>query len=84
MRTKEEAKNLDSIGKVNILQKMKKDRIYEEGWLLRHTNTNCTIQDLNNMVEDGLLLKLAKKPSDFMSDNRYIITESGWHFAQNK
>ena len=61
---------------------MEKGKAYDEGWLIRHTDTNCTVQDLNEMVKMGLLLKNDKNPNDFMSDNRYMITEAGLHFIQ--
>lgn len=73
---------MNSIEKANLLRRMEKGKAYDEGWLICHTDTNCSIQDLNDMVKMGLLLKIDKDPNDFMSDNRYMITEAGLHFVQ--
>lgn len=73
---------MNDIQKENLLRKIENGKAYDEGWLIRHTDTNCSVQDLNDMVKLGLLLKIDKDPNDFMSDNQYMITEAGLRFIQ--
>ena len=51
----------------------------EEGWFLR--KAKCSMEDLEKIVSIGYLIRIDKDANDFMSDNRYQLTDAGWEFA---
>ena len=65
-----------------VLMMMSKEEVYSESWLLRQGNLTQT--DLNDLVEKECLIRVHKNPEDFMSENRYKITEIGQRIAWNK
>lgn len=62
-----------------ILMYFRNGEFLDEKWLIRHAG--ATIELLDEMVKAGWLIKKEKDLSDFMSDNRYAITELGRAFA---
>lgn len=62
-----------------ILMQLKRGEACEEGWFLR--KEKCSMEDLERMVSLGYLIRIDKDVNDFMSDNRYQLTDVGWEFA---
>jgi len=65
-----------------ILMKLHVGEYLDESWLIRHAG--CTKELLDGMTTADWLTKEYRDPSDFMSDNRYALTEAGQKFAWDK
>lgn len=63
-----------------VLMRFRIGEYLDESWLLHHAG--ATLELLDEMVTVGYLTKKLKDTSDFMSDNRYAITISGYQFSQ--
>lgn len=64
------------------LMLMGRSESYSESWLSRQGS--LTQADLNDLVDKECLIRIAKDPNDFMSENRYTITELGKEIAWKK
>ena len=60
---------------------MTENEAYSESWLLRQGK--LTIHELNESVANRYLICIEQKTNDFMSENRYMLTEKGKKFAWN-
>lgn len=63
----------------NLLRMMNKGEKYDEPWLLRQGN--LTQAELKDLVDKGYLFRIDKNPRDFMSDNQYVLTDTGRELA---
>ena len=64
-----------------ILMKMERNKYVTESWMIRHAN--CSSEMLQYMVKEGFLNKREKNAADFMSENKYCITDKGFNYAWN-
>ena len=54
----------------------------DEPWLIR--NGKVLKEELDELVELGYLFRFDADPNNFMSDNKYMITDAGFEFANSK
>lgn len=73
---------MDKETKNRVLMLMSGSGRYDEKWLINHAH--CTEGDLEELVREGYIKKDEKDNGDFMSDNKYAITEKGKAAAWGK
>ena len=66
---------MDEETKNRVLMLMSGTGRYDEKWLINHAH--CTKGDLEELVREGYIERCEKNDKDFMSDNKYAITEKG-------
>lgn len=66
---------MDKETKNGVLMLMSGTDRCDEKWLINHAH--CTEGDLEELVREGYIKKDEKDNGDFMSDNKYTITEKG-------
>lgn len=66
---------MDKETKNRVLMLMSGTDRCDEKWLINHVH--CTEGDLEELVREGYIKKDEKDNGDFMSDNKYTITEKG-------